>query len=127
MSYVQASQDLKVHPTQLGNWVIRGALPWSRSDEARAARDRAAQARGHEAEGRARHPKKSRGLHSPITYSHSHVHNETHEHDHTPNDPPNEPHTHTHRHSRQKHSHPHLPDMHRQHLSRAISSCSGFI
>src|SRR5215204_1839250 len=59
MSYVQASQDLKVHPTQLGNWVIRGALPWSRSDEARAARDRAAQARGHEAEGRARHPKKA--------------------------------------------------------------------
>ena len=33
-----------------------------RSDEARAAGDRAAQARGDQAEGRARHPKKSRGL-----------------------------------------------------------------
>src|SRR3954466_5756549 len=33
-----------------------------RADEARAVGDRAAQARGHQAEGRARHPKKSRGL-----------------------------------------------------------------
>src|ERR1700704_6401585 len=32
------------------------------ADEAGAARDRASQARGHQAQGRARHPKKSRGL-----------------------------------------------------------------
>src|SRR5260221_8081826 len=37
-------------------------VSWPRPDEAGAARDRASQARGHQAEGRARHPKKSRGL-----------------------------------------------------------------
>src|SRR5260221_8639728 len=33
-------------------------VSWPRPDEAGAARDRASQARGHQAEGRARHPKK---------------------------------------------------------------------
>src|SRR6185295_8293703 len=37
-------------------------VPRPGADEARAARDRAAEARGHEAQGRTRHPKKSRGL-----------------------------------------------------------------
>ena len=67
-SYAQASQDLIVHPTQLRSWVKAFAddpqqgVPGPRSDEARAIGDRAAQARGAQAEGRARHPKKSRGL-----------------------------------------------------------------
>src|SRR5262249_32363875 len=50
---------------RLGEEVRRGSgtcVSWPRPDEAGAARDRASQARGHEAEGRARHPKKSRGL-----------------------------------------------------------------
>src|SRR5665647_1111311 len=38
------------------------SFPWTRSDEARASRDRAAQARGDQAQSRAGHPKKSRGL-----------------------------------------------------------------
>src|SRR5260370_20588024 len=37
-------------------------VPWPGSDEAGAVGDRAAQARGRQAEGRTRHPKKSRGL-----------------------------------------------------------------
>src|SRR5262249_37565903 len=37
-------------------------VSWPRPDEAGATRDRASQARGHQAEGRARHSKKSRGL-----------------------------------------------------------------
>ena len=54
--------------SQLRKWVkVFGArstagFPRPRPDEARAARDRAAEARGHQAESRARHPKKSRGL-----------------------------------------------------------------
>src|SRR5215813_3767959 len=50
---------------RLGEEARRGCGPglsWPRPDEARTARDRASQARGHQAEGRARHPKKSRGL-----------------------------------------------------------------
>src|SRR5256714_5022069 len=68
VSYVQASQDLSVHVSQLRDWVKKlsegpaACFPWPRPDEARAARDRAPQARSGEAEGRARHPKKSRGL-----------------------------------------------------------------
>src|ERR1700682_709148 len=38
------------------------SLPWPRTDEARAAGDRAAQARGQQAEGGAGYPKKGRGL-----------------------------------------------------------------
>src|SRR5262249_20246205 len=68
VSYVQASRDLNVHPSQLRDWgeeVLRGSaarLSWPRPDEAGAARDRPAQARSSEAEGGAGHPKKSRGL-----------------------------------------------------------------
>src|SRR5580704_3208981 len=64
VSYVQASQDLGVHTSQLRDWVKRSGarLSWTRTDEAGAARDRTSQARGDQAEGRARHPKKSRGL-----------------------------------------------------------------
>src|SRR4029078_8087397 len=54
-----------VATARLGEEVLRGSaarLSWPRPDEAGAARDRAAQARGGEAEGGARHPKKSRGL-----------------------------------------------------------------
>jgi transposase-like protein len=58
VSYAQASQDLKVHPTKLRNWVkgfsgrSAACVPWPRSDEAGTARDRAAQARSDQAEGR---------------------------------------------------------------------------
>src|SRR4029078_12560597 len=68
VSYVQASQDLGVHTSQLRDWVKKladdpqHAFPGQGADEARAARDRAAEARGHQAQGRTRHPKKSRGL-----------------------------------------------------------------
>ena len=68
VSYVQASQDLGVHLSQLRDWVKKfaddpqHAFPGHGLDEARAGRDRAAQARSHQAEGRAGHPKKSRGL-----------------------------------------------------------------
>ena len=68
VSYAQAEQDLDVHQSQLRSWVKAFAddpaacLSRPRADEARAGRDRAAQARGHQAEGRTRHPKKSRGL-----------------------------------------------------------------
>src|SRR5579862_7544627 len=67
VSYAQASEDLKVHPTQLRNWVKAFADDPQqafrpRSDEAGAAGDRAAQARSAQAEGRTGHPKKSRGL-----------------------------------------------------------------
>ena len=64
VSYAQASHDLKVHPNaaaQLGEGVCgrsAACVPRPGSDEARAAGDRAAQARGDQAEGRARHPKK---------------------------------------------------------------------
>ncbi len=64
VSYVQASQDLGVHVSQLRDWVKKfaddpeHAFPGHGKDEAGAARDRASQARGHQAEGRARHPKK---------------------------------------------------------------------
>jgi transposase-like protein len=64
VSYVQASQDLSVHVSQLRDWVKKlsegpaACFPWPRPDEARATRDRAPQARSGEAEGRARHPKK---------------------------------------------------------------------
>src|SRR3954469_15826295 len=54
VSYVQAAQDLDVHVSQLRDWVKRF------SDDPPG--DRAAQARGDQAEGRAGHPKKSRGL-----------------------------------------------------------------
>src|SRR5919205_2500802 len=50
---------------EVGQEVFRRSaarLPWQRPYEARAARDRAAQARSGEAEGGAGHPKKSRGL-----------------------------------------------------------------
>ena len=52
VSYVQASEDLGVHPSQLRDWVKKFAedpeqgLSWPRPDEARTARDRASQARG---------------------------------------------------------------------------------
>ena len=68
VSYAQASQDLNVHTSQLRDWVKKfsddpaAGLSRQRPDEARAARDRAAQARSCQAEGRAGHPKKSRGL-----------------------------------------------------------------
>src|SRR3989337_2138972 len=54
-----------VTAAQLGEVVCgrsAACVPWARSDEARAAGDRAAQARGDQAEGRTRHPTKSRGL-----------------------------------------------------------------
>src|ERR1700684_395309 len=65
VSYAQASQDLSVHQSQLREGAggrSAACVSRPRSDEARAAGDRAAQARGDQAEGRARHPKKSRGL-----------------------------------------------------------------
>ncbi len=68
VSYAQASQDLSVHQSQLrdlGKGISgrpAACVSRPRSDEARAAGDRAAQARGDQAEGRTRHPKKSRGL-----------------------------------------------------------------
>ena len=68
VSYAQASQDLGVHAVaaaQLGEGFCgrsAACLSWPRSDEARAGRDRAAQARGDQAQGRTGHPKKSRGL-----------------------------------------------------------------
>ena len=68
VSYAQASQDLGVHQSQLRDWVKKlggrsaACLPRPGADEAGAAGDRAAQARGHQAQGRTRHPKKSRGL-----------------------------------------------------------------
>src|ERR1700704_5612398 len=54
-----------VAASQLGEGVCgrsAACVPWARSDEARAVGDCAVEARGHQAEGRARHPKKSRGL-----------------------------------------------------------------
>jgi transposase-like protein len=53
VSYAQASQDLNVHVSQLRDWVkcfptIRSTLPRQWPDEARAARDRASQARSGE-------------------------------------------------------------------------------
>jgi len=65
VSYVQASQDLGVHVPQLRDWVKKfaddpehafpghGPMKPEQLD-----RDCASQARGHQAEGRARHPKK---------------------------------------------------------------------
>jgi hypothetical protein len=64
VSYVQASQDLNVHPSQLRDWVKKlsedpqHAFPGHGQMKPRAARDRASQARSGEAEGGARHPKK---------------------------------------------------------------------
>jgi len=63
VSYVQASQDLNAHTSQLRDWVKKFSEDpqhafWSRPDEARAARDRASQARSGEAEGGAGHAKK---------------------------------------------------------------------
>ena len=66
VSYVQASQDLNVHTSQLRDWVKKlGGRPAARvprpgANEAGAARDRTIEARGHQAQGRTRHPKKSR-------------------------------------------------------------------
>ena len=66
VSYAQASPDLSVHQSQLRSWVKaladdpQHAFPGQ--GQARAAGDRAAQARGDPAEGGTRHPKKSRGL-----------------------------------------------------------------
>src|SRR5256885_2389489 len=54
-----------VATARLGEEVVRGpaaCFPWPRPDEARAARDRASQARSGEVEGGAGHTKKSRGL-----------------------------------------------------------------
>jgi putative transposase len=68
VSYVQASRDLDVQQSVLRNWVKAFAadpqysFPGQGQMKPRAGRDRAAQARGHQAEGRTRHPKKSRGL-----------------------------------------------------------------
>ena len=68
VSYVQAAQDLNVHVSQLRDWVRKladdpqHAFPGNGQMKPEQARDRAAQARGDQAEGRAGHPKKSRGL-----------------------------------------------------------------
>src|SRR5207244_8686238 len=68
VSYVQASQDLNVHPSQLRDWVKKfaddpqHAFPGHGQMKPEQLEDRPSQARGDEAEGRARHPKKSRGL-----------------------------------------------------------------
>ena len=68
VSYVQASQDLGVHVSQLRDWVKKfsddpqHAFPGHGQMKPEQARDRAAQARSDEAEGGAGHPKKSRGL-----------------------------------------------------------------
>src|SRR5262249_264465 len=54
-----------VATARLGEEVVRGpaaCFPWPRPDEARAARDRASQARGGKAKGGAGHSKKSRGI-----------------------------------------------------------------
>jgi transposase len=57
VSYVQASQKLGVHTSQLRDWVEEVRRPSAarfsrpRPDEAEAARDRAAQARSCQAEG----------------------------------------------------------------------------
>src|SRR6195256_6630279 len=62
---VAGSERSPVATARLGEKVLRrstAGLSRQRPDEARAARDRAAQARSCQAEGRARHPKKSRGL-----------------------------------------------------------------
>ncbi len=58
VSYAQASQDLNVHPTQLRNWVKAFADDPQQAFPGQGQ----AQARSAQAEGRARHPKKSRGL-----------------------------------------------------------------
>ena len=68
VSYAQASRGsgrASDTAAQLGEGVCgRSAAGLSRpwADEARAGRDRAAEARGDQAQGRTRHPKKSRGL-----------------------------------------------------------------
>ena len=66
VSYMQASQDLSVHVSQLRDWVKRFADDpqhafLGRGQKKPEHRDRAAEARGHQAQGGARHPKKSRG------------------------------------------------------------------
>lgn len=67
VSYVQAAEDLGVHQSQLRSWVKafagdpEHAFLGARSDEARAAGDRATEARGGQAEGRTGHPKKAYG------------------------------------------------------------------
>ena len=68
MSYVQASQDLNVHPSQLRDWVKKlsedpqHAFPGHGQMKPEQLEDRAPQARSGEAEGGAGHTKKSRGL-----------------------------------------------------------------
>ena len=67
VSVAQAARDLDVHENVLRKWVKALAGDATRhfpawSDEARAARDRAAASRGGEAQGGARHPKKGRSL-----------------------------------------------------------------
>ena len=68
VSYAQASEDLSVHASQLRDWVKKfsddpqHAFPGHGQMKPEQARDRAAEARGDEAEGGAGHPKKSRGL-----------------------------------------------------------------
>jgi transposase len=66
VSYVQAAEDLGVHPTQLRDWGeeacgrSRTCIPRPRSDEARSSwRSRSSSARGRQAEGRTGHPKKA--------------------------------------------------------------------
>jgi transposase len=67
VSIAQASRDLDVHENVIRKWVRDfaadpGQLSGPRHDEARAGRDRALEARSPEAQVRARHSKKSRGL-----------------------------------------------------------------
>jgi transposase-like protein len=66
VSYTQASADLGVHQSQLRGWVKsfgddpQHAFPGQGQMKPEPARDRAVQARGHQAQSRTRHPKKSR-------------------------------------------------------------------
>lgn len=65
VSYVQASQDLNVHTSQLRDWVKKFsedpqyAFPGHGQMKPGAARDRASQARSGQAEGGAGHTKKA--------------------------------------------------------------------
>ena len=67
VSVAQAARDLDLHQNMLRNWVREVAADPAQAfrpgaDEAGAGRDRAAAPRSSEAQGRARHPKKSRRL-----------------------------------------------------------------
>ena len=68
VSVAQASRDLSVHENVIRKWMKDfdadpgQAFPGHGHDEAGAGRDRALEARSPEAQSRARHPKKSRGL-----------------------------------------------------------------